>query len=94
MTHFLDEGGFYPVGGASEIAYNIIPVIERSGGKVLVRSQVDEILVEGGKAVGVMVRKCGPSGPEGEGMEIRAPAIVSNAGLYNTFQKLLVWNFL
>jgi all-trans-retinol 13,14-reductase len=43
-SHFYD-GGFYPVGGASEIALNIIPVIERSGGKVLVRANVKEILV-------------------------------------------------
>lgn len=28
----------YPVGGASEIAFHIIPVIERSGGRVLVRA--------------------------------------------------------
>jgi all-trans-retinol 13,14-reductase len=43
-SHFYD-GGFYPVGGASEIALNIIPIIERAGGKVLVRANVTEILV-------------------------------------------------
>jgi all-trans-retinol 13,14-reductase len=43
-SHFYD-GGFYPVGGASEIALNIIPVIERAGGRVLVRANVTEILV-------------------------------------------------
>lgn len=37
INHFL-YGGAYPVGGASEIALNIIPVIERAGGKVLVRA--------------------------------------------------------
>jgi phytoene dehydrogenase-like protein len=45
-SHFYD-GGFYPVGGASEIALNVIPVIERAGGKVLVRANVTEILVMG-----------------------------------------------
>jgi len=35
--HFLQHGGFYPKGGASEIALNIIPVIEKAGGKVLVQ---------------------------------------------------------
>ena len=30
-------GAYYPIGGASEIAFNIIPVIERAGGKVLVK---------------------------------------------------------
>ena len=47
--HFLDTGGYYPVGGASEIAYNMIPIIERAGGKVLVRANVVRILYEGGK---------------------------------------------
>merc|ERR1711963_532185 len=56
MNHFM-RGSFYPVGGASEIAYNIVPVIEKSGGKVLVRAEVEEILVKGGKAVGVRVKK-------------------------------------
>ena len=43
-AHFFD-GAFYPVGGASEIAFSIIPVIERAGGRVLVRADVTEILV-------------------------------------------------
>jgi hypothetical protein len=38
--HFLESGGYYPVGGASEIAFNLIPVIESAGGKVLVRANV------------------------------------------------------
>ena len=62
--HFLKFGAHYLVGGASEIAFNIIPVIQRSGGEVLVSANVCEILIEGGN-------------------------IISNAGLYNTFQKLL-----
>ncbi len=32
------------MGGASEIAYNIIPVIEAAGGKVLVRANVTGII--------------------------------------------------
>jgi hypothetical protein len=30
-NHFLKNGAYYPVGGSSEIAINIIPVIERAG---------------------------------------------------------------
>lgn len=37
LNHY-HYGSVYPVGGASEIAFNIIPVIERSGGRVLVRA--------------------------------------------------------
>ena len=31
VNHFLN-GAYYPIGGGSEIAFHIIPVIERSGG--------------------------------------------------------------
>ena len=82
--HFLKFGAHYPVGGASEIAFNIIPVIERAGGKVLVRANVREILTEGGKVVGVRV------GREGKNpVDVMAPIVISNAGLYNTFRTLL-----
>lgn len=37
LNHFAYASS-YPVGGASEIAMHIIPVIERSGGRVLVRA--------------------------------------------------------
>lgn len=48
MNHFM-EGGYYPVGGASEIAMRLIPVIEKTGGRVLVRATVKEVLVDKGK---------------------------------------------
>ncbi|XP_038045261.1 all-trans-retinol 13,14-reductase-like [Patiria miniata] len=83
VNHFL-KGTFFPIGGASEIAYHIIPTIERSGGKVLVRAPVTEILLDSeGKACGVKVKKT--SGD----VDIHAPMIISAAGVYNTFQKLL-----
>ena len=37
--HFA-HGGYYPEGGGSEIAFHIIPVIERGGGRVQVNSKV------------------------------------------------------
>jgi len=83
--HFLKFGTFYPVGGASELAFNIIPVIEKAGGRVLVRAPVSEILTVGGKVCGVKVTK----GATKEGINILAPVIISNAGLYNTFEQLL-----
>ena len=45
MNHFM-YGCFYPRGGASEIAFHIIPVIENPGGRVLVRAPVSEILID------------------------------------------------
>ncbi len=61
----------------------MIPIIEKAGGKVLVRADVTDIICEGNKAVGVKVHK------GTQDFEIRAPTIISNAGAYNTFQKLL-----
>ena len=82
LLHFLD-GSYYPKGGSSEIAYNIIPTIEASGGRVLVRVKVKEILVKGGAAVGVRVSR------GKQEYELYAPIIISDAGLTNTVTKLL-----
>jgi all-trans-retinol 13,14-reductase len=82
QSHFLN-GVSYPVGGASEIAYNIVPTIRRAGGEVFVRAEVDEILLDDrkNKAIGVRLTR-------GQ-REIRAPIVISAAGLYNTYNKLL-----
>ncbi|XP_078702739.1 all-trans-retinol 13,14-reductase-like [Branchiostoma floridae x Branchiostoma belcheri] len=81
--HF-HEGAFYPRGGASEIAFHIIPVIERAGGAVLVAAPVNQILIDSdGKAFGVRVQKS--SGD----VDIHAPVVVSAAGVCNTYQKLV-----
>ena len=72
--HFTKGGGHYPVGGSSEIAYNIIPVIEASGGRVLVRANVTKILDKRGKVCGVTVSK------GSETHDIYAPMVISSAG--------------
>jgi len=77
--HYLD-GANYPVGGASSIARTIEPIIQKTGGKILVRADVKEILVRDNEAVGVRMEN---------GDEITAPLVISNAGAWNTFSKLL-----
>lgn len=77
--HYL-YGGYYPVGGASQIAETIIPQIQKTGGELFTYASVEEILVERGKAVGVRMA---------DGHEVRAPIVISNAGVFNTFSKLL-----
>ena len=72
--HFMRGGSHYPVGGASEIAYNIIPLIEAGGGRVLVRANVTDILERQGRVCGVRVSK----GTENH--EIYAPLVISSAG--------------
>ena len=41
------EGGCYPRGGSDMMAKELVPVIESYGGRVLIRAQVDKIIVEG-----------------------------------------------
>ena len=79
VAHYF-RGAAYPVGGSARIAQTILPVIEREGGEVLTNAEVTEILIENGKAVGVEVN--------GE-RELRAPTIISDAGVINTFEKLV-----
>ncbi len=43
INHYL-YGASYPRGGASEIAFHMIPIIEKAGGKVLVRAKVSKVL--------------------------------------------------
>jgi all-trans-retinol 13,14-reductase len=77
--HYFD-GASYPIGGASRIAASVLPTIERSGGAVVVGAEVDRIIVEGRRAVGVRMQ---------DGREFRARAIVSDAGLRTTLERLL-----
>jgi len=77
--HYFN-GGFYPVGGASKIAETIIPQIQVSGGDVLTYADVQEILVSNDRAIGVKMV---------DGHCLYANSIISNAGVVNTFTKLL-----
>ncbi len=73
-------GGSFPVGGSSEIVKNIDPIIERSGGTILVRAEVRQVLIENNRATGVEMA---------DGRIFTADKIVSGAGLITTYQKLL-----
>lgn len=86
VQHYL-KGGWYPVGGAGEMARKIIPVIEANGGKIRVSQRVTEILVEKGRTVGVRVVPT--NSPQGDGIEYRAGAVISDAGSYITYTRLL-----
>lgn len=77
--HYL-RGAYYPVGGASRIAETIIPVIQQSGGELFTYANVKEILIDRNRVSGVRMQ---------DGTDIFAPVVVSNAGVFNTFEKLL-----
>ncbi len=78
-THYL-KGAAYPIGGASRIAATMLPVIEAAGGEVVTNANVQRVLIEEGRAVGVVLE---------DGRELRAPLVVSDAGVANTYGRLL-----
>ncbi|MFO0944664.1 MAG: NAD(P)/FAD-dependent oxidoreductase [Planctomycetota bacterium] len=79
VRHYL-SGAAYPKGGAAAIAASIAPTIEQAGGEILVNAEVREIVVERGSAVGVCMA---------DGRILNAKTIVSGAGYFNTFDKML-----
>ncbi len=81
------KGSWYPIGGAQAIANHILPIIERAGGKAIAQCQVREILIEDGTAIGVKASQT--HSPDAESQEYYAPIIISDAGAYNTYTKLI-----
>jgi all-trans-retinol 13,14-reductase len=85
-THYLN-GAWYPEGGAGTIAQAAGRVILGAGGAVLVSHEVHRILTEGDRAVGVEARH--QQGQGGQGIRFDAPVVISNAGAWTTFKRLL-----
>jgi all-trans-retinol 13,14-reductase len=79
VDHYF-EGAAYPIGGASRIAASVLPTIERASGALVVSAEVDRILIDGTRAIGVRMT---------DGREFRANAIVSDAGIRTTMDRLL-----
>jgi len=77
--HYMD-GASYPIGGGSTVARTMVEKLERHGGNLVVRTGVDEILIEDDEAKGVRLEN---------GDVVRAKRVVSNAGYMNTFQRLV-----
>lgn len=79
VKHYFN-GGYFPVGGSSVICEKINELIEKQGGQILVKAEVDQILIRQNKAIGVRMF---------DGKELFAPLIISDAGIPVTFSKLL-----
>ncbi len=77
--HFL-HGGYYPVGGSAEIARTLLRTVHKAGGWTQICADVDQILIEDGRAVGVRLK---------EGTKHHAPVVVSAAGILSTVRRLL-----
>lgn len=70
----------YPVGGSGAIINALVRGLERWGGKLRLNCHVEQILVESGKAVGIKLKN---------GEIIKAPIVISNATIWDTYTKLL-----
>lgn len=77
--HFF-HGAYYPVGGSKRIAECLLKTVAKHGGWTRISTDVAEILVEKGKAVGVRLDN---------GEEIRAPVVISAVGISSTIRRLL-----
>lgn len=78
-NHYMDGAG-YPAGGSASIARAVVPAIEEHGGTALYNAEVNEIIVENNKATGVKMA---------DGKVIRADLVISDAGIFNTYLRLL-----
>jgi phytoene dehydrogenase-like protein len=70
----------YPLGGSGAIVAALVRGLERNGGRLRLNAHIEQILVEGKRAVGVRLRG---------GQEIRARrAVISNASIWDTLSLL------
>ena len=80
MSHIdFDMGVYYPQGGIYEITNALVAVAKKYGVTFKTNSDVQKIIVEDGKAVGVKVNS----------KELRGDIVISNADIQHTEQKLL-----
>lgn len=86
VRHYMN-GAWFPRGGSGQIARMIEERIRASGGEIRLCQDVDEILVEDGRAVGVRVTD--HSGPAPISYEERAPIVISGVGARETYTRLL-----
>lgn len=79
VKHYFN-GGNFPIGGSSQIVTTIDPVIEKSGGTILINADVNKVIIKNNKAIGVRMQN---------DTEFYATNIISNTGIFNTYEKLL-----
>ena len=85
VYHYMD-GAWFPRGGSGQIARMIEERIRATGGEIRLCQDVDDILIDNGRAVGVRVtdRRSAPVS-----YEERAPIVISGVGARETYTRLL-----
>jgi len=77
---YLSAGGFYPKGRSQDISNALVKYLQEHGGKVLLKTRVDKIILKDGMAAGVLIQN---------GEEFKARAVVSNASPFETMGRLI-----
>lgn len=82
MIHYLERewGVHYAMGGTGAIVNAMVDLIEDQGGTIHLNSEIDEILVENGKATGIRLKN---------GDKYKADVVVSNADVAFTYKNLV-----
>ena len=70
----------YPKGGVGKISQKLVEGLEKTGGEIKYKCKVKQIIIENGKAVGVILTN---------GEIYRGKRIISNATRWDTFGKLI-----
>ena len=79
VKHYL-KGACFPCGGSKAIARSIIKTLRKNDADVYVRAEVERIIVNNGKCLGVRMKNQD---------EIYAKNVVSSAGVFNTYKSFL-----
>ena len=79
FQRLMNQALAYPIGGYGRMSEDIAEVIKDCGGQIKSKTRVEKILIEDGRAVGVITKDA----------VYRAPIIVSSAGLQPTVLKLV-----
>lgn len=77
---YLTTGGYYPRGKCQKISNAFVKFIEEHGGKVMLNTRVEQILLKENTAYGVKTDK---------GEEFTGKVVISNANAHDTFHKML-----
>lgn len=77
---YLTAGGYYPKGRSQDISNALAAYITAHGGKVLLNSRVDKIILKEGAASGVATA---------DGKEFKSRVVVSNANPFDTFRRMI-----
>ncbi|MEM7141335.1 MAG: NAD(P)/FAD-dependent oxidoreductase [Actinomycetota bacterium] len=80
VNHYMASGAFYPEGGGQMIPARLMQAIESCGGEVRTLSPVERIVIENGRAVGVVLAN---------GDRLDAPIVVSNADYRRTMRDMV-----